>query len=96
MEQTSRLGTGQSFDALKEALQKSREDNVIKGEVVNLDSKDCLVFNYEKNKLATTIGLEGVIVVNMEDALIVIRKEDAIRVKDLVPALEKAGLDKYV
>jgi predicted RNA-binding protein len=32
----------------------------------------------------------------MEDALIVVKKEDVIKVKDLVPALEKAGLDKYV
>jgi mannose-1-phosphate guanylyltransferase len=83
--------------ALKESLSISREENVERGLLKVMDSKDCLIINEEKGKLMTAIGLEGMIVVNTKDAIIVLPKEEAIKVKDLVAELEEnKKLQKYI
>lgn len=74
--------------ALKEALQESRESNVTKGKTFTLDCKDCLVYNEEKDKLVSAVGLEGFVIVNTHDASIVVHKERVIDVKDLVKELQ--------
>lgn len=82
--------------ALKEAQNPNLEENVEKGLVFSLDCRDCLLQNQEKNKLLTAVGLEGVIVVNTSDALLVVPKTKALSVKDLVQKLEEKGLEKYL
>lgn len=82
--------------ALKEALQTSQDANVVKGKTYDLDSKDCLVFNYEDTKLVTTVGLSGMIVINMKDTMIVVHKDNVPKVKELVAKLEASGLEKYI
>ncbi len=82
--------------ALKEALQKDKESNVVQGKVTNLHSKDCLVYNLEGEKLVTTVGLEGMVVVNTKDAMIVVPKEKVKEVTQLVEKLEEEGNDKYL
>ncbi|MBU1110191.1 hypothetical protein KKB83_01055 [Patescibacteria group bacterium] len=77
--------------ALKEALQSSPRANVTKGQTFHLDCEDCLIYNQEKDKLITAMGLKGFVIVNTQDACIVIPKDKALRVKDLVKKLE---LDK--
>jgi mannose-1-phosphate guanylyltransferase len=82
--------------ALKEALQASKEANVTKGKTYELDTKDSLIFNFEDDKLVATVGLDGFVVINMKDALIVVHKDDVPKVKKLVNKLEKAGLAEYI
>jgi mannose-1-phosphate guanylyltransferase len=68
--------------ALKEALAKKVEDNVVIGNVVDFETKDCLIYNSENEKLVATVGLEGMVVVNTKDAMIV--------------EMKKKGLEKYL
>jgi len=82
--------------ALKQALQKSEADNVVQGEVVNLNSSDCLVYNLEPKKLVTTVGLNGMVVVNTKDALIVVPKDKIKQVTDLVENISQQGYNNYV
>ncbi|MFH1889999.1 MAG: sugar phosphate nucleotidyltransferase [Candidatus Kuenenbacteria bacterium] len=82
--------------ALKEALQKNQYENVTQGKVFNLYSKDCLVYNLENKKLVATVGLEGIVVVNTKDAMIVVPKEKVKEVAELVGRLESEGYDEYL
>lgn len=82
--------------ALKEALQKNQEENVAWGEVDALYSRDCLVYNLEKDKMVAAVGLDGVVVVNTKDALIVVPKGKAREVTELVEKLEREGKEKYL
>ena len=82
--------------ALKEALQAIPTDNIIKGDVVNLYSEDCLVYNLRENKLVATVGLSGIVVVNTEDALIVVHKEKVREVTKLVEKVEEEGRHQYL
>lgn len=81
--------------ALKEAINPDLTANVTKGTVIAEQSSDCLVYNYEAEKLVTIIGLEGMIVVNTEDAILVVHKDKIPLVKEMVNGLEGTSLEFY-
>lgn len=75
-----------AWEALKEALQESAEQNVTSGKVLLKDCKDCLVYNYT-NQLAVTIDLDGYLVVNTNDVVLVCHKNSVPKIKKLVEEL---------
>lgn len=82
--------------ALKEALVAEELDNLLEGNVFDLESKDTLVYNYQEGKLVATLGLEGVVVVNTSDVVMVFRKEDNAKLKQFLTELEAQTGDKYL
>lgn len=82
--------------ALKQALAPGEEENYAVGNTKLLDSSDCLVYNGEPNKIVTTIGLEGIVVVNTGDALLVCHKDKVPEIKTLLAQLEADGQTKYL
>lgn len=82
--------------ALKQFIQDNPEENAIKGLVHNYKTKDSLVYNYDENKLVTTIGLEGFIVVNTPDALLVCHKDQIPEIKNMLKKFEDTDLKKYL
>jgi mannose-1-phosphate guanylyltransferase len=82
--------------ALKEALEDSEEANVTKGNVVDLGSKDSIIYNLEESKMISTIGLDGMVVVNTKDVLAIFHKEDNKRLKEFLENLEKNGKEDYL
>jgi len=81
--------------ALKEAINPDLTANVTKGQVIIEQAQDCLVYNYESDKLVVTVGVEGVVVVNTEDAILVVHKDSIPLVKQVVNGLEGTDLEKY-
>ena len=81
--------------ALKEAVNPDKNANVMKGQVLAHQSQDCLVYNYEEHKLVAAVGLTGMIVVNTEDAVLVVHKDHIPLVKELVNGLEGTELESY-
>lgn len=82
--------------ALKEAMAQSKDDNYERGHVMTHESKDCFVHNEEEGKLVATVGLEGVVVVNTKDALLVCDKDRVPEVKTLLKKLEEHGKHDYL
>jgi mannose-1-phosphate guanylyltransferase len=82
--------------ALKEALEKNTEKNVLSGNVAVLDCKDGLFYNLENEKLMACIGLGGVIVVNTKDALLVVAKEEVVNITNLIKSMENEGNIAYL
>ena len=81
--------------ALKEALASGPNENVIKGLVESLGTTDSLLYNYESGKLMVAVGLEGMIVVNTDDAILVVPGEKVSMVKDVVNKMIGTDLEKY-
>lgn len=75
-----------AWEALKEALSESVDENVTKGKVMIEDSRDSLVFNFT-NQLAVGIDLEEILVINTEDVLLVCPKNSVPKIKKLVENL---------
>lgn len=82
--------------ALKQALAPGEEENYTVGITKLLDSRDCLVYNGESTKIVTTIGLDGIIVVNTGDALLVCHKDKVPEIKTLLAQLETDGQTNYL
>lgn len=75
-----------AWEALKEALAASQDDNVIKGNVELIDSKDNLAFNYNQ-QFVVGIDLEGMLVINTDDVLLVCPKTSVPKIKKYVEGL---------
>ncbi|OGC51880.1 hypothetical protein A2982_02550 [candidate division WWE3 bacterium RIFCSPLOWO2_01_FULL_39_13] len=82
--------------SLKEALQHSDSDVVTHGEVIDSNSENCLVYNYEPKKLVATIQLKDMIVVNTRDVIAVFHKDDNPKLKEFLKKLEKKGKSQYL
>ena len=81
--------------ALKEAINPDATANVTKGLVITDNCQDSLVYNYDEGKLLVTVGVEGMVVVNTEDAVLVVHKDQIPLVKKIVDGFEGTELEKY-
>ncbi len=75
-----------AWEALKEALEASTEENVTKGKTMITDSKDNLVFNYT-DQLVVGIDLEEMLVINTDDVVLVCNKKSVPKIKKIVESL---------
>lgn len=78
-----------SWSALWEISGKDADGNVLKGDVISKDSKDCYV--QSDKKLIATIGLQQTIVVETDDAILVAHKDQVQSVKTIVNQLKSEG-----
>ncbi|MEK9178757.1 MAG: sugar phosphate nucleotidyltransferase [Patescibacteria group bacterium] len=76
-----------AWEALKEALQSSSKENVTKGKILIEDSSDNLVFSYT-DQLLVGIDLNGLIVINTDDVILICPKAAVPKIKKLVENLE--------
>ncbi|MEM4714427.1 MAG: mannose-1-phosphate guanylyltransferase, partial [Candidatus Nanoarchaeia archaeon] len=84
-----------SWSVLKEVLKNNYGTNVIvKGKFCGLDTKNCLIYGGER--LITTIGLENMVVVDTDDAVLICPLDQAQKVKELVKKLKEEGKKDYL
>jgi len=76
-----------SWDTLGNILPSDENGNIVKGDFIGIDTKNCII--YGNDKFIATIGIDNMIIVNTEDALLVCSKERAQDVKKLVNLLKK-------
>lgn len=82
--------------ALKEALSPGKDTNFLSGNTLVHLSTDSMLYNEEESKLVVGIGLEGVVVVNTKDALLVCHKDQVPEIKNLLKDIEDQGLGEYL
>ena len=76
-----------SFSALHEILEKDNNMNVIKGDVIIYNSSNCYVESIDT--LTTMVGINNMIVVNTNDALLICNKDNTQDIKKIVEELKK-------
>lgn len=84
-----------AWEALKEALEKHEEDNVIKGDALVEDTKDTLLYNFTK-QMIVAIDLEDMIVVNTNDVILVCPKKSVPKIKKFVKSLDGTSYERLV
>ena len=91
----SDVGSWGSLAELLSALEnEDKEGNVIVGPHVGIDTRDTLVFG--EKRLIATIGLEDMIIVDTDDAVLVCSREQEQEVRTLVELLEERGENGYL
>ena len=80
-----------SWDALSRAREKNEDGNVVSGSVISVDTKDSIVINDSAALTTCVLGMEDVVVVTTEDAVLVCPKSRAQDVKKIVEELKARG-----
>lgn len=83
-----------SWESLYHVWPKDKQGNAGVGRKLAIDTKNCLV--YSPNKFVATIGLEDVIIVETDDALLVCKKENAQDVSRVIEELRKLRWEEYL
>lgn len=76
-----------SWEALPYVIKKDKNGNIIRGKSINLGSKNSIIWSGKH--LVATLGLDNIIVVDTDDALLVCAKEKAQDIKKLVRVLRE-------
>ncbi|RRD38859.1 mannose-1-phosphate guanyltransferase [Leptotrichia sp. OH3620_COT-345] len=79
-----------SFKSLEDVFSKDENGNIVKSEKYeDIESEGNIIINKEKHKIVATIGLEDIVIVNTEDALLVCSKEKSQEIKKILGKIEK-------
>nr|MBC7246001.1 NTP transferase domain-containing protein [Chloroflexota bacterium] len=82
------------WSSVASLLPADNEGNVVQGEQIVLDCKDTFV--YSSGRLVAVLGLQGMIVIDAGDAVLVCPKERAQDVKKVVEELKRQGKGQYL
>lgn len=83
-----------SWDNLGVLYDEDSNGNITAGDFLGIDTKNCIT--YSNKRLITTIGVEDLIIVETDDALMVIDKNRAQDVKKIVDELKASGRDSLL
>jgi mannose-1-phosphate guanylyltransferase len=81
-----------SWDSLFDVLPGDQHGNIVMGgEYIGLDTRSSLIYVNQPHRLIVTIGIEDLVVVDTGDVLLVCRKDQAQKVRQVVSHLEESG-----
>lgn len=83
-----------SWEEVYKISGKDENENVLIGNHFTRDTRGCLIDS--PNRFIATLGVEDLIVVETDDALLICRRDRAQQVKDLVDAMKRKDLDQYL
>jgi len=83
-----------SWSSLEEVAPRNDSGNVVSGRVVDLDSRDSIL--YADRRLVATIGLSGMVVVDTPDATLICPKARSQDVKKVVEILKRQGAPEHL
>jgi len=83
-----------SWDAMYDVLPKDDSGNALRGDILPLDCKDSLIIG--RDRLIAGIGLDDLLVVETDDVVLVARRGESQRVKEVVQRLKKLGRKEAV
>ena len=85
------VGSLENMDVIYD---EDENGNILVGNQVNIDTKNTI--SYSKKRLITTVGVENLIIVETEDAILVCDKSRAQDVKLIVDQLKAEGKKEYL
>jgi mannose-1-phosphate guanylyltransferase/mannose-6-phosphate isomerase len=78
-----------SWDAIYDVLDKDSDGNAVKGDCIPIECSNTLMLGH--SRLIAGIGLEDILVVETDDVIVVAKKGESQKVKDLVCELRLKG-----
>ncbi len=83
-----------SWGSLQGLLPTDPDENIWVGPHISVDTQKTMVFG--KNRLIATIGIENLIIVETEDAILIMKKDREQDVKEIVMQLTNKGMTEYL
>jgi mannose-1-phosphate guanylyltransferase len=86
-----------SWDSLYEILKADENGNVFKsGNVININSKNTLYHSEIDDKLIALVDIDDLVIIDSDKALLICRKGQTQKIKQIVEELKKKDLDSYL
>ncbi|GGI46123.1 mannose-1-phosphate guanylyltransferase [Paenibacillus marchantiophytorum] len=82
-----------SWDALGAIFPPDVDGNIVKANYVGIETRNSII--YGEIRLITTLGIDGLIIADTKDALLICSKEKAQDVKEIVAMLKEKGMLEY-
>lgn len=82
-----------SWESLWEVLPKDEHGNSTRGDVLSIDSRNCLI-SAEKSLIAA-VDVEDLVIVASDDAILVTRRDSSQQVKQVVEELDRRGCSRH-
>lgn len=83
-----------SWASLLELLPANQDGNILVGPTLEIDTHNSLVFS--KKRLVATIGVENMVIVDTDDAILICPKEREQDVREIVKRLSSTGQDQWL
>ena len=83
-----------SWNALYDVLNSDKNGNIIRGSVKAMNGNNNL--NHSKDRFTAILGLDDIVVVNTDDATLVVPREKVEEVKNLVEFLKVNGQEELI
>ena len=83
-----------SWSALDEMIEKDSAGNILKGNTIDIESQNSIIFSGER--LIATIGLKDMVVVDTPDATLVTPKEKVQEVRKIVERLKQTNREEHL
>lgn len=83
-----------SFDSLEAVCETDQYGNIDRGNNILIDTKNSVI--YGQQRLIATIGLDNIVIVDTDDALLVCKKDNTQDVKQIVDILKEKKMDRYI
>ena len=83
-----------SWADLHDILQRDEAGNFVEGESVLIDSKNCMI--HSPHKLVAAVGLDDMVVIETDDAILICPKARSQDVKLIVDRLKQMGKTQYL
>lgn len=83
-----------SWDALGAIFPPDEFGNIVKANHIGIETRNSIV--YGNGRLITTIGIDGLIIADTDDALLICPKDKAQAVKEMVNMLKERGMIEYI
>ncbi|NHN30220.1 NTP transferase domain-containing protein [Paenibacillus sp. S3N08] len=82
-----------SWDALGAIFPPDEYGNIVKASYLGIETRNSII--YGEKRLITTIGIDGLIIADTKDALLICAKDKAQEVKEIVKMLKEKGMQEY-
>ena len=82
------------YELVKNNRDKETDNNIISGDVITIDTKNCYINSGDK--LTATIGIQDLIVVNTDDSLLICNNTKTQDVKKIVEELKEAKREEAI
>lgn len=83
-----------NWDEFYRLSMKDGRNNFIEGNVISVNTKNCLVSG--KEKLISIVGLQDIIVIDSEEALLICPRKQSEEVKEIVKTMRRKNINHYL
>ena len=83
-----------SWVAVERIQGKNEQGNVVDGNVITIDSKNCIIQG--NKKLIATVGIKDLVIVDTEDAMLICEKDSTDQIKAVLENLKICNRNEYI